>query len=180
MSPKRRKEKIVERLLREVGIEEGHTVLDCCCGAGVYTLPAAEIVGEEGSVYAIDRNSRRISDLRKKVDARGLHNVKIIEGDITAAGCLSETRFDVVLLYDIFWYFRPEERRTEDLLKKIGGLVKEDGLISVYPTHTTARGTERFKDEMRAVGFVLESECPGQMVHEGRLERGRVLNFRKT
>ncbi|MFO7919005.1 MAG: class I SAM-dependent methyltransferase [Anaerolineae bacterium] len=170
---------MVERTLRKIGMKEGQTVLDCCCGAGVYTLPAAEIVGEEGSVCAIDRNSRRIGDLRKKVDSRGLHNVKIIEGDITSAGSLSDTRFDVVLLYDIFWYFRPEERRTENLLKKIGALVKEDGLISVYPTHTTARGIEHFKDEMRAVGFVLESECSGQMVHEGRLERGRVLNFRK-
>jgi len=43
------------QLLRNAGIFEGQTVLDFGCGAGNYTIPAAEIVGKKGKVYAVDK-----------------------------------------------------------------------------------------------------------------------------
>ncbi|MEA3408697.1 MAG: hypothetical protein U9R48_11595 [Chloroflexota bacterium] len=72
------------------------------------------------------------------------------------------------------------EKRTKGLLRKVRGLAKKNALISVYPTHTSLGAIEQFKDEVRAIGFALEGEYSGQVVHEGKIERGRLLNFRKT
>jgi metal-dependent hydrolase (beta-lactamase superfamily II) len=41
--------------------------LDCCCGAGTYTLPAARLVGKEGLVYAVDVNNGELNDLKQGV-----------------------------------------------------------------------------------------------------------------
>ena len=51
--------KDIVEILREVGIKKGQKILDCCCGIGNYTLPAALIVGEKGIVYALNRNNRK-------------------------------------------------------------------------------------------------------------------------
>ena len=48
--------KYSEKLLREVGIKKGQTVLDFGCGKGNYTIPVAKIVGQDGFVYALDKS----------------------------------------------------------------------------------------------------------------------------
>lgn len=175
-----RNTKLAKRILRTIGIREGQTVLDCCCGAGVYTLSAAEIVGPSGTVYAIDRSSRKIEQLRERMAADSLHNVKAIEADILSDTSLSGVRFDVILLYDIFWYFRPRGSNTKRLLNKVNTLAKEDALISVYPTHADSRSVEHFEGQMKDLGFALEGEYVGPMLHQGRTQKGRLLNFRKS
>lgn len=35
-----------EKVLKEVGIKKGHTILDSGCGAGTYSLPTAKTVGK--------------------------------------------------------------------------------------------------------------------------------------
>ena len=46
-------------VLRRIGIKKGQTVLDFGCGYGAYTIPVAEIVGEQGRVYALDKDKER-------------------------------------------------------------------------------------------------------------------------
>ena len=75
-------ERHIEEALREIGIAEGHYVLDCCCGSGMYTAAAATLVGEGGLVYAIDKNNKKLNDLRRKADLSGLKNIKIMEEDV--------------------------------------------------------------------------------------------------
>ena len=43
-----------ENILKEVGIKPGFYILDYGCGAGSYTIPAAQLVGNSGKVYALD------------------------------------------------------------------------------------------------------------------------------
>jgi len=37
-------------MLQQMGIRSGQTVLDFGCGLGMYTIPVAKIVGEQGRV----------------------------------------------------------------------------------------------------------------------------------
>ena len=67
----------VEKVLREIGIAEGHQVLDCCCGSGNYTAAAATLVGKGGLVYAIDNDSNKLNDVKQKADLYGLKNIKV-------------------------------------------------------------------------------------------------------
>ncbi len=169
-----------EEVLREVGIKKGQTVLDCCCGSGIYTTAAAQLVGEKGLVYAIDTNSERLKDLRHTVKSRKLKNVKIMEENVELKIPLPNSSIDIVLLYDIFWYFRPKENKLTKLLQEVYRVAKAKATISVYPAHLDLHELKHFKDEVENKGFSLESEYSKQLVHEGRIEKGRLLNFKKT
>jgi len=169
-----------EKVLREIGIEESQTVLDCCCGSGIYTTAAAQLIGEKGLVYAIDTNSEKLNDLRQKVNSRKLKNVQIIEENVESKIPVSSSSVDIVFLYDIFWYFRPAENKLAELLQEIYRVAKPKAIISVYPAHLDLHELKRFKDEMENKGFSMKSEYSKQLVHEGRIEKGKLLNFKKT
>jgi len=173
-------EKHSEEVLREIGIAEGHYVLDCCCGSGIYTIAAATLVGETGLVYAIDIDNEKLDDLRKKADSTGLKNIKIMKEDVELIIPLSDSAVDFVLLYDIFWYFHPTESKITNLLKKVRRVAKPNALISVYPTHVDSNSLEHFRNEMKNMRFVLMSEYSRQLVHEKNIEKGTLLNFKKA
>lgn len=171
--------KHAKQTLKDVGIDKGQTVLDCCCGIGTYTIPAAELVGSKGKIFAVDRNYSKLDDLKKKLKENNLQNVEIIEKDVESGISLSE-KVDIVLLYDIFWYFGAKETKTVNLLKDIKKIGKRNALISVFPTHTSPNGVEYFIKKLKDMGFILESEYNRKVVHEKVLEEGRILNFRKN
>jgi len=169
-----------EEVLREVGIKESQTVLDCCCGSGIYTTAAAQLIGEKGLVYAIDTNSEKLKGLRRTIKSRKLKNIKIMEENVESKIPLPNSSVDIVLLYDIFWYFRPKENKLKGLLQEVYRVAKSTALISVYPAHLDLHELKSLKSEMESKCFNLESEYSEQLVHEGRIEKGRLLNFKKT
>jgi len=63
------------KLLKAAGIQKGMKVLEVGCGPGVFTIPAAELVGEEGVVYAVDIHPLAIKKVKKKIQNRGVNNV---------------------------------------------------------------------------------------------------------
>lgn len=54
-------QKIKKSLLNEVG-----------CGPGFFTIPAAEIVGGGGSIYAVDVHPAAIARVKKRVESGGI------------------------------------------------------------------------------------------------------------
>jgi ubiquinone/menaquinone biosynthesis C-methylase UbiE len=179
MSSEEQLRRHAEKVLRQIGVQERQTILDCRCGSGAYTIAAAQLVGEQGVVYAIDTNSKKLQDLRQTVNATELTNVEIIEANVTAHLPVPTGLVDIVLLYDIFWYFRPTESKLPKLLKEMYRVAKADALISVYPAHLNSSEVKWFKNEMEQKGFSFENEYFTQLVHEGRIENGNLLDFSK-
>jgi len=52
-----------KKFLKNIGIEEGHRVLDFGCGNGVYSIPAARVAGRRGRVYVLDDDKNAIREL---------------------------------------------------------------------------------------------------------------------
>lgn len=71
LSPLRRVTESPARLLSPY-VRTGDTVIDLGCGPGFFTLPMAEMVGENGSVIAIDVQEEMLSMLRGEAEERGL------------------------------------------------------------------------------------------------------------
>ena len=94
-----------KEILKIVGIEEGQTVLDFGCGGGNYTIPAAKIIGNEGKIHAVDEDGYKLKELQEKAKLANLHNIEIIRTSGELNFGFEDGAFDVVLLYDIFWYF---------------------------------------------------------------------------
>ncbi|WP_258712560.1 class I SAM-dependent methyltransferase [Stygiolobus caldivivus] len=52
------------------------TVADHGSGPGYYTVPMAKLVGENGTVYAVDSDQKAVMALEKKLEKLGIKNVK--------------------------------------------------------------------------------------------------------
>jgi ubiquinone/menaquinone biosynthesis C-methylase UbiE len=62
---------ITARLLQECGLDAGMRVLDIGTGVGDVAMLAAELVGSNGRVVAIDRNAEAIEHARARAEAAG-------------------------------------------------------------------------------------------------------------
>ncbi|WP_324650911.1 class I SAM-dependent RNA methyltransferase [Georgenia sp. H159] len=61
---------LVEAVLAAVRPERGQRVVDLYSGAGLFTLPLARAVGEEGRVDAVELNERAVKDARRNLHAQ--------------------------------------------------------------------------------------------------------------
>ncbi len=71
INPLRRISHNPQEILRD-HVAEGMTVLDIGCGMGYFTLPLARLVGENGSVLAVDLQERMIKALLRRAEKAGL------------------------------------------------------------------------------------------------------------
>ncbi len=165
-----------ERVLRKIGIRKGQTVLDFGCGSGAYTLPVARIVSEQGIVYALDRDKRALDELMQRAELEGLRNIRRMDTSGEVEIRLDDESVDVVLLYDIFWYFPLSDPRLTKLLAEVYRVSRRQAVISVIPKHINS---EQFKDKMENAGFQLKKKNAGTIIHDGAFERGQILNFVK-
>jgi ubiquinone/menaquinone biosynthesis C-methylase UbiE len=75
-SPLRRLLMPPRRILKRIGLARGDILLDIGAGSGFFSFPAADIVGPEGFVYAIDIESAAVLLLDGKREALGASNIE--------------------------------------------------------------------------------------------------------
>ena len=168
--------------LRQAGVKEGDFVLDFGCGEGHYTIPAAMVVGQDGKVYAFDKDDMALEYLSREIENRGIKNIRILKGDLAIP--LNDVCIDTALCYDVIHYFKDRER----LYREIYRVLKEGGLFSLYPKHNrddfplmelASLNLEDIIEEVQREGFVLQSKLQGNIFHDEYYNEGIVLNFRK-
>jgi ubiquinone/menaquinone biosynthesis C-methylase UbiE len=114
--------------LKGAGIRPGQEILEIGCGTGFFTIPAAELVGDEGRVYALDPHPLAIEQVTRKIQDAGLTNVNLIRGDATEAGLVSGS-IDLVLLFGVI----PSPVIPLDrLLPEIHRLLRSGGALAVW------------------------------------------------
>ena len=74
------------KVLKAAGLKPGQKVLEVGCGPGFFTLPAARIVGDEGTIYAIDTNPFAIERVKKKIAREKRQNIQPILGNASDTG----------------------------------------------------------------------------------------------
>ena len=57
-------------------VEAGQTVIDFCAGAGGKSLAMAAMMNNKGALYACDVHSKRLSQLAKRKNRAGVHNIR--------------------------------------------------------------------------------------------------------
>jgi len=66
------------KILNDIGLKSGDSLVDIGCGPGVFALAAASIVGPKGIVFGLDISSEMIDELKKSATSLGLTNVRAI------------------------------------------------------------------------------------------------------
>jgi ubiquinone/menaquinone biosynthesis C-methylase UbiE len=174
------------KFLKKIGLRSGQKILDFGCRVGHYTIPAARVVGSQGIVHAVDKESEALEELGRKVAAHKLTNVKAAKTSGQMKLPLESRLIDVVLLYDVLHYFGADERMM--LYHEAFRVLKQSGLLSVYPKHTAQDNPLMELQHLRSVdiereilssGFQFERRYCGIISHDDGLNKGCVLNFRK-
>jgi len=68
------------KTLDTLGLKEGDIVADIGCGIGYFSLPASEIVGNSGKVYAMDISIEMLEELEQKIE-EGDSIIRVIATD---------------------------------------------------------------------------------------------------
>lgn len=73
--PKRLEEMKPIQTLKKLGLEKGDVALDIGCGIGFFSIPASEIVGDCGKVYAADISDVMLKELSEKISRQNITNI---------------------------------------------------------------------------------------------------------
>lgn len=149
-----------QQVLTDIGVATAQVLVDFGCGGGTYTIPAARLVGDAGSVYALDKNAEALADVRCNAAGHGLANIKTMLQSETPKIQLPGSSCDVMLLYDVL-------QLIDDwalLFQEAYRILRPSGILSVYPMHIDEEKMKRYIDN---AGFASTGETHG------------VLNFTK-
>jgi len=114
-----------EAEMLSVGIKPGWTVLDFGCGPGQYSVAAAKVVGDTGSVQALDLHPTALDMVEKKAASLNLGNIDTIYSDLHTG--LEKESVDAVLLFDVLH----GRREIRSLLDELHRVLKHAGTVHV-------------------------------------------------
>ena len=89
-----------QRTLEGARLQAGEVVLEVGCGTGFFTVPAAQLVGEQGKVIALDVMVGYLEEVAARVARAGLQNVELLRRDALDTG-LGDKCVDTVLLFGV-------------------------------------------------------------------------------
>jgi len=155
---RREREESAEEMREQLGLEPGMVVCDMGAGNGYHSLPMAEMVGEEGMVWAVDIQPQMLQMLRERAAAEGVENVKTVLGELHDPR-LPEGVFDLIVLVDVYHEFSHPEQMLAGMraaLKEGGRMVlveyrAEDETVPIKPEHKMSK--EQIEKEMVGNGF---------------------------
>ena len=177
-------EKDGEQFLRKISLKEGQTVLDFGCGEGHYTIPAAEVVGKKGKVYALDKDIVRLSGLKKLARLRSIENIETLSWNLL--NLVKDSSVDVVLCYDVLHY--QDRKKRDTIYSEIHRVLNSKGILSVYPKHHKQdypldhwadMDLEDIIKEIKETGFILKDKFLESLLHDEHFNKGHILNFEK-
>ena len=116
-------------ILAEVGIKPGFSILDYGCGSGSYTLPAAQLVGKSGKVYALDIHPLAIRQVQNMATKKRLTNIEAILSNCATG--LPDESIDVVLLYDTLHLLG----EPDEVLAELHRVLNANSILSVNDHH---------------------------------------------
>ncbi len=164
-----------ESNLKNLGITHGMVVADFGAGSGFYSLAAAKMVSPGGKVYAVEVQKDLLERLKGAASREGLHDLKVIWGDIEKLGGthLKDFSADAVIVSNVL--FQAEDK--EGLIKEARRILKPGGKVLLIDWSDTsdigAPGANSLVNKdtavslFSAVNFKMEKEIEAGAHHYG-------------
>ena len=153
-----------DQILDAIGLKSGQTIADIGSGGGYFSFRFAEIVGDNGRVYAVDTNQAYLGLIKHNAEEWGLDNVKPVfaSGDKLD---MPESKLDIVFMRNVTHHIEDRKR----YFRNFGKYMKSDGRFVVIEYnkgkpigfrrlfgHYVPKGV--IIEEMDEVGFDLEND----------------------
>ncbi len=114
---------------------QGQVVADLGCGSGFFTLPAAQMVGPTGTIYAVDVQESKLNATISIANQFNHKNVRIVQADLVKPLLqIPEHSCDLVIIGNILH----EVSNAQALIKNAYRLLKNTGRILVVEWKKTA------------------------------------------
>lgn len=149
LNPLRKKRQDPHELLEHY-INKDDQVLDYGSGMGYFSVPMAQLVGENGKVYCLDLQQKMLDGLMRRARKRNLQN--IITPVLVTSSESSKIKgksIDFALLFAV----AHEVPDKEKLFLELYRLLKDDGLL----LFAEPKGHVSFDDFERSVGIAVSS-----------------------
>lgn len=114
------------RTVGRLDLKCGSSVLDVGCGTGASALPAAEVVGPEGTILGVDLAEKLLEQARAKAAQLHLQNAEFRLADMTDLGFPDEYFDAVISVFSIF--FAPD---MPALVRELWRMVKPGGKLAI-------------------------------------------------
>lgn len=128
--------------LEKISLKKGARLADVGCGPGYYSFRFANLVGEEGKVYAVETNPLHLEYLRDYVSRYHVSNVEIVEGSFEGIGLPADTKVDVVyicsLYHNVYAAFTDDER--DYFVGSIRRALRENGQLIIVDNDLVTEG----------------------------------------
>jgi len=147
-----------EKTLMTLGLKEGDIMADIGCGIGYFSIPASEIVGNSGKVYAMDVSEEMLNDVEKKIAENSIAN---IETRITDGGKLNLDNGDITfaLISNVLHEVEDKGKMLGDIKRLLGtegriAIIEWEKIDSEFgPPKDHRLDKEELAKMMKSVGF---------------------------
>ena len=175
--PEREQEERPDLLLPALKVKPGETVADIGAGTGFYTRRLAKLVGEKGTVYAVDIQPEMIELLTNKMAELSIRNVRPILGTLRDPN-LPRAAVDLILMVDVYHEFDHPYEMAQSMsaaLKPGGRMVfvefrGEDPKVPIKPVHKMTEAQVRKEMALQPLQWAETTET---------LPRQHIITFRK-
>ncbi len=168
-----------EKNISQFSVGKGTTVADFGTGSGNYAFAAAEAVGEQGKVYAIDVQKDLLLKLKKEAQERYISNIETVWADLDIVGGtkIREGIIDQVIASNVFFQLENKENSAKEIKRilKHGGRVLvidwEDSFRGMGPEPKAVFNEIKAKEIFEKVGFEYERDIEVGAHHYGLIFR---------
>ena len=123
-----------DKFFQELDLKQGTRFLDVACGWGSYSMAAADIVGKDGRVYAVDLWEEGISSLRREAESKGIQNLATFISDVAQKIPVDDDCADVCLMATVL-HDLVADKVEEQVIKEILRVMKPDGILAILEFH---------------------------------------------
>lgn len=114
--------------LQKIGLKDDGVLCDIGAGTGIFTIPAAAMTKK--LVYAVEISDGMLQIIQDKVDAKDIHNIKLIKSQNDRLS-IDNNSVDVVLMVTVLH----EISDKSVILKEVRNVLKENGTFAVIEFH---------------------------------------------
>jgi ubiquinone/menaquinone biosynthesis C-methylase UbiE len=118
-----------KKILEGAEIGPGQKVLEIGCGTGFFTLNAAKMIGDQGSLLSMDMLSISVETVLEKVKKTKLKNVRVIKGDAINTH-LDDESFDKIIIFGVI---PAPMLPMEKLMAEMHRILRPGGIMSIWP-----------------------------------------------
>ncbi len=167
-----------QEIVAQFNLELGMTIADFGSGAGDFSIAAAQAVGSNGKVYAIDVLESAHQSLRSKARISEVRNIEMFLTNLeTPSGStLPEDSVDQVMIHNLLFQVQDKVQIIKDakkILKNTGkvNIIEWDLSSPIGPSKNSRMSETEITSLLTSIGFVLDRRIQAGKYHYGLIYR---------